>query len=295
MIWIKYTFAILLTLVIGFGSSALPNAAANGVVDRIFEAMMKGTLPPSDLRILENAAEGRFEEADVAVALSLGIRRADFSPLAFRAEGARAHALMKIGETGFPEALEYLKNIRFEDVRNFQSEQPWHAARIALHIAQMKTIPEAELRIAFLRKALTDKDAGVDDSAVHTWAMTELCDRGELDALTDIRQYLRRIYSGERAEEQIHSCEARMEVVSRSSDRVQALASVLRADGPPGDSNLIGWDVRQLAALDSPTAFRALVRFDAEIKALPPGSEIRQRLFGAEDAIRVYLERRSNQ
>jgi hypothetical protein len=270
-------------------ATAAPNAAANGVIDRIFDAIMKGTLPPNDLKILEHAAEGRFEESDVAVALSLGINRAAFSPLSFWQEGVRAHALMKIGETGLAEALRYLEGIRFEDVRNFQSQEPWHAARIALHVAKMNEIQDPAGKISFLRSSLTDRDTGIDDVVVQFWAMRELCSRGDGTSLPSIRRFLHKIYSGERGDEQIQSCEAKMELVTRSSDRVQALASALKIDVRPSDLNLIAWAVSQLDELHSQEAYRELSRFGAEIRALPPNSELAHQFSVIGENIRVAL------
>jgi hypothetical protein len=278
---------------LAFGSGAVPNGPAIGVLDRIFDAIQRGRLPPNDIAILEHAAEGRFEESDVAVALSLGIGRDDFSPLTFRAEGVRAHAYRKIGETGLPEALRYLSAVKIADVGMDNSQQVWPAARIALHVALLNNISDSDAKLEFLRKAATEKNPGFADGQVQNWARNELCDRGDLASLPMIRETLRRLSSGARGEENVRYCEVRMQVLSRSPDRVQALASVLQLGTQPPDTLLMSWAIGQLEALRSPAADRELARFGEEIARLPKDSPLRLRMYVTDLNIRDVLASRS--
>jgi hypothetical protein len=189
-----------------------------------------------------------------------------------------------------PEALRYLSDIKVVDIGKDDSQQVWPAARIALHVALLNNISDREAQLTSLQKSLTERDAGFADGAVQNWARNELCDRGDLASLPTIREWLNRAYAGSpTGQEEIRYCEARMQVVSRGSDRVQALASVLRLDDQPPDTVLMSWAISQLAALHSPAANRELARFGAEIGRLPKDSTARQRLFTTEEHIRIAL------
>ena len=255
------------------GDSLVGNGAAIGVLDRLFDAIRQGILPPGDIRILEHAAEGRFEESDVAVVLGLGINRRDFVRLSFRSFDARAHAFRKIRETGLAEGLRYLSGVTVDDIGEDSTQQIWPAARIALHVALLNNIQEPDAKREFLQKTLTEKDTGFIDGAVQNWALGELCDRWDRSALPAIREHIRKVYLGTPGEqEQIRSCEVRMDVVSRDPDRVKALASFLRLGDRPPDTVMLTWAIYQLAALHSAEANREISRFGAEIGLLPKDS-----------------------
>jgi hypothetical protein len=130
---IRYACLVLGAASLLFASSTAPDAAANGVVDRIFDAIQSGALPPNDIAILEHAAEGRFLEPDVAVVLGLGISRDSFSPLAYTGDGARAHAYRRIGDLGTEEAILYLAGVTKSDAGKDDSQQVWAAASDQRH------------------------------------------------------------------------------------------------------------------------------------------------------------------
>jgi hypothetical protein len=154
----------------------------------------------------------------------------------------------------------------------------------------MKGIRDPQEQLVFLRSALTDRDTGVEDGPLHNWAMRELCGRGDIASLPTIREYLKDLFAGTVGEqERVHDCEAKMELVTRSSDRVQALASALKIDVRPSDLNLVAWAVSQLDELHSREAYRELSRFGAEIRALPPNSELAHQFSVIGENIRVAL------
>jgi hypothetical protein len=290
----KIPVALVLGALILFGSGAVPNAAANGIIDRLFNAIAEGKLPPGDIKTLEHAAEGRLEDADVALVLSLGIARGDFSPSAMRADGVRAHALRKLGESGLPEALRYLSAISPAESGTDYSHQVWSAARIALQVALLNNISTQQAKIAFLRKAMTLQNQGHPDGEVQVWAINELCDRGDLESLPAIKEWFMSAYSGATAERQaVQYCEERMRVVSSDPNRVNALASILRLGAQPPDAILTSWAILQLAALHSPEADREIARFGAEIALLPRDSPARQQLGVIEDGIRRIIASQS--
>jgi hypothetical protein len=282
--------------VLAFGNTAVPNAAALAVLDRVFDAIQRGRLPPNDIAILEHAAEGRLAESDVAVVVSLGINRNSFLPPAFGVEAVRAHAYRKIGETGLPEALRYLSEVKVADVGTDNSKQVWPAARIALHVALLNNISDRDAKLEFLRNAAVEKNPGFADGQVQNWARNELCDLGDQASLPMIRESLKKIYGGvasDREQEQERYCEVRMQVLARSSDRVQALASVLKLGAQPPDTILMSWAIMQLDAIHSQAADRELARFGEEIARLPKDSPLRLRMYVTELSIHDVLASRS--
>jgi hypothetical protein len=264
---------------LALGAGPMPGGAELGVVDRILDAIQRGRLPPNDIALLEHTAEGRFAESDVAVVLSLGIGRRDFSPVAMRSEQVRAHAYRKIGEIRLPEAQRYLAGLTVADIGTEVSQQVWPAAQIALHMALLGNLADREAQLAFLRKAAVERGTRYADGAVQNWAQNELCNSGDQASLPLIRDALKRMWVGTSGErEEIRKCEVRMEVLSRSSDRVRALASVLQLGAEPPDEWLINWAITQLDTLRSPDGDREIARFGAEIERLPQASAVKRSL-----------------
>jgi hypothetical protein len=116
-----------------------------------------------------------------------------------------------------------------------------------------------------LERTITGKDPA------DWYAEEELCNAGSHASLPLIRESIRR-RSPDRAAKDIGYCEARMEIVSRSPDRVAAIASFLNADGKPMDEALIGWSIRQLCMMESPRADAELRRYADELGRLRSSS-----------------------
>jgi hypothetical protein len=243
------------------------------LVDRVFEAI-RGTAPVSldALAILESVAAGRMDGASPELETRVGLKAGELRGPDFKNPTVRAHALRKIGEAGLPEALAYLQDLRREDLGSDPSQMVWPAAQIALRAAQLRRITDPYMKTEFLERTVTERHDAVSNSAVTSWAVNELCDRGAQMSLSVIQQSIRSGQSGERGENEIEFCEERIRVVLSNPDRIKALASVLSAAGGTADRNLVGWAVSQLSSMRSPSADAELDRFALEIERLPEGS-----------------------
>jgi hypothetical protein len=88
----------------------------------------------------------------------------------------------------------------------------------------------------------------------------------------------RRRRNGQRDEDDIEFCRARIQVVSRDPDRAKALGSVLSLDAQPHDDRLVWWAISQLKAMHSAAVDAEMERFAAQVNSLPRESPIRRRL-----------------
>jgi hypothetical protein len=123
-----------------------------------------------------------------------------------------------------------------------------------------------------------------------TWAIGELCDRGSLASLPLIESTLQATYSSEQEEPAQAFCEARIGVITGDSDRVSALASVLKV-GPSPDQQLMFWAIEQLIGMRTPAATAQLKRFLADTSgSLNVDDRSRDTILSARENARSQLE-----
>jgi hypothetical protein len=149
-------------------------------------------------------------------------------------------------------------------------------AQVALREALMNQITDPASKVEFLTSVLTERhDAILNGSLVH-WAVDELCNRGALTALPQVRQVIGRLRSGQPGEDEVAFCEARMQVVARDPDRARALGSIFGSivslENTLEGKRLIQWALLQFIALRSQGA-------DAELKRIASDLTVQLRNF----------------
>jgi len=163
---------------------------------------------------VDNAGAG-FEAA-------IGPKPSNWGATDFQNPVVRAYAFTRIAEVELPEALAYLQNLRKSDIGPDPTGGIWSAAQVALHQATFSRIADPSQQIHYL-----------EDTAAHwwgqvgRWAVDQLCNGGHSESLEIVRKTIHRIEVNPRADGEVAFCEARIDVLSRNQDRVQALASVL--------------------------------------------------------------------
>jgi hypothetical protein len=284
----KHTLSILFATTLCMASSLRSFHAELILLDRVYSATNTPEFGGSALSLLECIAEGRADEMDPLAASKIGLGLSDIQNPYLKKPEVRAYAFYRIGETHLPEALDYLARLKRADFEPDDSGLLWTAVCIGLDTARLNSLPDPQAKIAFLENSL-QPSGGI----LAWWAANELCDRGSQKSLPLIRDSIKRGSSGQRGEDEIRYCEARIQVFSRDPDKVKALVSVLRINEPLEDTNLQLWAIRQLVALHLPEADQALDRYRTMIGKLPQRSAERQRLYVAGETIRVLKEERS--
>jgi hypothetical protein len=284
---LTYCFCMLPAASFCVASSQAPFSAETGVVDRIVVATRSSDLRIVALAALERVAEGKSLEIDASDASRLGLRLPELQDPYMKHLAVRAYAMRRIGDVDLFEALDYLSRQRRADFKPDESAQLWSAVLLGLDTARLNRILGSQEKILFLEGALND--GGV----VAWWAANELCDRGSQNSLPLIRLSVKRRTSSQRGEDEIRFCEARIEILSRDSDRTKALGSVFRLGQETDDLNLHLWAARQLVNLHLPEADRILERYRVDLANLPDLSPEKQRLYTVEDEIRSLMIERS--
>ena len=266
----KFRRLILLAIAsLGTATSLPPFFLECSLLDRVGDAARPG-LPtqPTALETLERVAEGRMDSASPDLEVQVGLKAGQLRGQGFRDPTVRAHAFRVIGKLDSPDALSYLENVRKTDIAADEPGQIWIAVQVALHEARLIRVPDADGQIKLLEDTMKTSIAA-------SWAMTELCNRGSEQSLPAVRAYVHKYNPTPRGEEEIAFCEARMNVISRSPDRVRALASLLKASNGPQEYELIAWAISQLQAMKSQSADAELSRYLDEICNLPSKASLK--------------------
>lgn len=161
------------------------------LLDRVFAATASQAAASrtAALRLLEGVADGRGDMLGPELEVQVGLKPGRFKDADFKAPEVRAHALLRIGESGLPEALDYLKTLKPADFAADTSGQMWQAAQTALYQARLNGITDPGERIQFLERALRERN----NSPAATWAVNQLCDSGTQISLPVIQETIRDI------------------------------------------------------------------------------------------------------
>lgn len=259
-----------------------PFAAERGLIDRIFAAASASETSDTALKLLEYVARGHTGEIQDGLEGKVGLAQSQLRTKWFSDPTVRAYALLKIGQTGLPAALEFLTGLTRDDFRVDSSGRLWADAQVALANAVLLGIQDAQSQTEFLVHTMKT-------SLAASWAGEQLCDRGALSALPDVRQWLRSRRNGPRDEDDIEFCEARMRTVARDPDRAKALGTAFSSFVSSANSfrerRLLSWAIGELAAMKSPEADAELDRVRDEIGVALKGDRSDSNLLGIQAEI----------
>ncbi len=277
----KYETAILATVGIPVICSAMAiiGAREHTILHRLGAAVMKPQTKAIALDLLERVALGKRDDILPEWEVQVGLPAGTLAYKAFADTSNRCYALDQIGETGAPEAVEFLAQRTREDFEPDTTGSMWPAAQVALRVARLRGIADPQAQVQFIEQALASQ---LPDgrSRIALWAIDELCDRGVLTSMANIQHTLKSMWPGKHGEDELRFCETRIRVVNSNPDRVQALGSVLSTDASLADERLILWAIDQLQAMHSPKADREIKRFRTELGVLPQGSALYERWYG---------------
>src|SRR5262249_46477449 len=121
---------------VGLATTLAPYAAQCALMDRLASiAAVSNERGTFALELLERVADGRALRREPEGEVKAGLESGQLQAVEFTAAAVRACALQKIGETGTPEATEYLSKLKLDDFSGDDTPQLWSAARIAFKIA----------------------------------------------------------------------------------------------------------------------------------------------------------------
>jgi len=215
------------------------------------------------LEVLEDVAEGRPKEVIVAAALGSGLEAFARPDISFEYPCVRVYAMDRIGASGLPEAIEYLRTMSAK-VGPDSTETIYPASQVALQKALLLQEEDPQRQITFIEQQLTKPSVG----QVASRAMDELCNRGSTGSLPEIKKLVKyRNHDLPYGDKQIQWCEARMEIVNRDPDRAKALGSALSVEEALRDPQFekTWWLVEQLRDMNSDEANSVIDRFLAQI------------------------------
>lgn len=260
------------------GAKSAPFTAERLILDRLGQvATDHSSASPKAFDVLERIAMGRVGNFSAEPETLAGSKPAQVRELGFTDPSVRAYALRKIGETGLAEAVDFLSKLTPAAFGEDVVHQIWPSVQIALQEAKLNQLPDRQAKSDFLEQTIRASNDAMSNGAVHGWAENELCNAGTVTSLPVIQESIRNRDPSPRGEEEVQFCEARIEVIRRSSDRIAALATALRVAEEPQDEKLVRWAFYQLADMHSASADAELDRFAAEIGRLAEGSPLRQR------------------
>lgn len=263
-----------------------PFAGEIGLLDRILTAAPASGTSDATLKLLEYVASGHTDEIQDGLEAKVGLVQNQLRAKEFGDPYVRAHALWNIGQMGLPAALEFLTGLTRNDFRVDPSGRLWVDAQVALANALLLRIPGTQSQIEFLVHTM-------GTSVAASWAVEELCNRGALSALPDVRQLMRGRRNGPRDEDDIEFCEARMRTVARDPDRAKALGTAFRSFVSSANSfrerRLLTWAIGQLDVMKSPEADAELDRVLNQVGAALKGNSRDYNLLGIQAEIHAAL------
>jgi hypothetical protein len=253
-----------------------PGDAQCGLLNKIGAMAAAESTGSAALSVLEQIAKAGNQNISADLEKQLGLTPGDLHHPAYSDVGVRVCALHSLGRTGLPGAADFLRNFNLSDAAGDKSNRLWPAAQIALREALLSGIADAQLRSEFLENVLKEPHDARSNSSVTHWAVDELCDYGDSVALPQVRRSIRNRGNGQRDEDEIAFCEARMQIVARDSDRARALGSVFGSvvslEGSAEGRRLIEWAMWQLAAIKSASATAELEQVATQLSALQKSS-----------------------
>ena len=267
------------------GTSPAPFAAERALLDRVAGRAKNGSeVGAAALEILERVAEGRMDRARPELEIQVGLKPNELRNRIFKEGSLRAHAVLKIGESDLPESLHYLQSLRPTDLEPDVTGMVWPAVQVAVRKAEYERISDGASKTRFL------EDTTAEHSAAASWAVNELCETGSYRSLGFVRESIQNRNPTPTGQKELAFCEARMGVILRSPDLIQALGSILSVREGTVDEDLIGWAVQRLEAIRSARADRELARYAKEIDDLPTDSQLKRNLQTTRAHLRNVLQ-----
>jgi len=191
----------------------------------------------------------------------------------------RQFAVEELGELGAVEAKEYLKGLAEGLEWSDTARQLKWAAFLAYWRIQVAEPSQKEQQETLLSQALHEKLQGIIASNVQIWAANELSSRGAKDALPEIIRSTQFRDSTKRGEEFILLCRTKIELLTTSASRIEALTRATAMNDFTERQQLRRWAIDELAKLGSDESRSTLIRhavmlqtryYDARGKRLQP-------------------------
>lgn len=173
----------------------------------------------------------------------------------------RTFAAEGLGELGAVEAESLLGELA-DRLRWTESERRLKsAARLGEWQIKVAKETDAAKKIQLLKEALTDHFDGLIEWRVQDWAGSELVNMGIKEAMPEVIESVKRREPPERAGEIIRSLQAQVDILSRYSERIEALTYALASPNTDSQYKIKMWAVTELAALRTQESVNTLVTY----------------------------------
>lgn len=238
--------------------------AQRAALYQAYNAAIHGKSRAEALEVMEDVAEGKPDDVIEGAGRRAGLQAyfTDQLPFTPPMVSLRIYALELIGRSALPEAIEYLSAMTPEKMGADDSQSLYPHSKLALRQALLIGVTDPQQQIAFLEAELTNPTNGY----TALWAEEELCNRGSEGSTEMITQFIKRVYSGARGDDQAAFCQARMDIVNRDPDRAKALGTALRLDATRQDERTMRWAIGQLFAMQSAEAQAVLDAYATEVE-----------------------------
>lgn len=178
-----------------------------------------------------------------------------------QAENLRYYAAYALGELGAVEAQDVLLDLADGLQWNDADRRLRWAFFNAHWMIKVASAPDEDAQIQLLIEALDQRFDGIIADGLRRWAADELANRGAVQALPAITAAIRNRGSGERGEEEIRLCTAKMAVLNANETRQEALVVALAMRDPFEHRDLNRWAIAELGALGTERSLDILIAY----------------------------------
>ncbi len=177
-------------------------------------------------------------------------------------EMLRMFATYELGELGAVEARDMLKELA-ESIEWTDSAQQQLKRVAFLAYWQIRVAQEAseEKQVQLLKQALNESFDGYEAGNVQGWAVDELANRGIKEALPEIIKTVRSHYSGKYGEDRVLLCRTKIELLSSSENRQEALSKALVTEDTSQYQRLKRWAIKELGKLGTEGSRMILINY----------------------------------
>jgi len=178
----------------------------------------------------------------------------------------RQFAAEKLGELGAIEAKDMLKNLAESLDWGDSTRQLKRVTTLAywkIRVVEEPNEPAQEELLIKLLKGGPPPHADV----VPSWAVDELASRGVQRALPDMIKRIRVNYSGRYADERIWLCRTKIQLLSTSASRQEALTKALATKDFTRYQRLKRWAIKELGKLGTQESRYTLIAYALELQS----------------------------
>jgi hypothetical protein len=180
----------------------------------------------------------------------------------------RAAAAAKLGELGASESAQQLQSLANSLGWDDSTRELKRSTTLAYWQIRVHDEPDREAQNTLLVSLLSGKRHPPPHAdVVALWAIDELANRGAQKALPDMIEQIRSCYGKSKyADKKIWLCTTKLNLLSSTENRPEALARALAMDDPTQDQWLKHWAIEELGSLATQECLGILIGYARELQ-----------------------------